>query len=50
MAENSAGGYIFALNPFDRLRRFLILGSDASTYYANERELTRENAECVIEC
>lgn len=47
---NSAGGYTFKLDPFKRLERFLILGCEGGTYYATERQLTRENAKCVQEC
>lgn len=48
--ENNAGGYVFALDKFDRLERFLILGSDAPTYYASPQKLTKENASVVNEC
>jgi 60 kDa SS-A/Ro ribonucleoprotein len=48
--KNSAGGFTFAIDDFDRLERFLILGSEGGTYYATERKLTRENAECVARC
>lgn len=48
--QNSAGGYVFAIDKFDQLRRFLILGTDGGTYYASERELTRENALVVLAC
>jgi len=41
---NSAGGYVYALDPWDRLDRFLILGSEGGTYYVGERELTKNNA------
>lgn len=41
---NDAGGYVYALDPWDRLDRFLILGSEGGTYYAGERELTKANA------
>lgn len=47
---NNAGGYVFALDMWKRLDRFLILGSDASTYYQKAVDLTRENAACVVEC
>ena len=33
-----------------RLRRFLILGSEGGSYYANERKLTLENAAAVKRC
>jgi 60 kDa SS-A/Ro ribonucleoprotein len=45
---NSAGGYTFAVAPLERLRRFLVLGTDGGTYYATERELTKANAEVVL--
>lgn len=48
--ENSAGGFVFALDDWKRLERFLILGSDAPTYYTTARKLTRENAACVVRC
>jgi len=47
--ENSAGGYTFQVDVFQRLERFLILGCEGGTYYASERKLTRENAKCVQE-
>lgn len=46
--KNSAGGYTFQLDDEARLRRFLILGSDAPTYYTGAAELTKENAGTVI--
>jgi 60 kDa SS-A/Ro ribonucleoprotein len=30
--ENNSGGYVFALDDWARLDRFLVLGSDAPTY------------------
>lgn len=48
--QNSAGGYTFQLDCFGRLQRFLILGNEGGTYYATEKKLTRENAECVLVC
>jgi 60 kDa SS-A/Ro ribonucleoprotein len=48
--KNSAGGYTFQLTPMKQLERFLILGSDAPTYYATARALTRENAQFVERC
>lgn len=47
--ENHAGGYTFTITPEDRVRRFLILGTTAGTYYQGEKELTRENATALIE-
>lgn len=50
MVENSAGGYVFEIDDFARLRRFLILGSEGGSYYVEERELTIANAKCVHAC
>lgn len=40
---NSADGQSFLATPEDRLRRFLILGSEKPTYYASPRQLTADN-------
>jgi len=47
---NSSGGFSFAVDDWTRLDRFLILGTDAGTYYATERALTFDNAEVVARC
>jgi 60 kDa SS-A/Ro ribonucleoprotein len=47
---NSAGGHSYPVDDWARLRRFLVLGSEGGSYYATERELTRENAEAVARC
>lgn len=46
---NSAGGYTFEVSDVQRLRRFLVLGVDAPTYYASAPELAKENAGFLIE-
>lgn len=46
---NSAGGHAWQADVWTRLRRFLILGSEGGSYYASERDLTRENAAAVRE-
>lgn len=45
---NSAGGFSFKVGDADRLRRFLVLGSDKGSFYANQKNLTKENAKFVI--
>lgn len=50
MKENSAGGFGFSVDDWKRLERFLILGNEGGTYYASERALTIENAQCVQRC
>ena len=47
---NSAGGHAWAVDDWERLRRFLILGSAGGSYYASERKLTRENIAVVERC
>lgn len=48
--KNSAGGYVFAVDHWKQLERFLILGAEGGTYYIGERQLTRENAQDVLTC
>ena len=50
MVPNSAGGHAYPVDNMTRLRRFLILGSEGGSYYANERKLTLENAAAVKRC
>ncbi len=50
MVLNSAGGYTFAVDDWMRLDRFLILGSETSSYYASAQKLTIQNAEAVMRC
>ena len=44
---NNAGGYSFAVDDWARFDRFLILGSEGGSYYASERDLTKQNIEVV---
>jgi 60 kDa SS-A/Ro ribonucleoprotein len=46
--RNNAGGYVYKANEWDVLNRFLILGSEKNTYYVEARELTKENAQNVL--
>jgi len=48
--RNSAGGFVWAVDNWTRLERFLILGSEQGSYYIGERELTAENVGAVREC
>jgi len=47
---NNAGGFVWAVDDWKRLDRFLILGTEGGTYYVGERELTVSNAEAVVRC
>ena len=46
--KNSAGGHAYPVSDETRLARFLILGTEGGSYYADERKLTQENAQAVI--
>jgi 60 kDa SS-A/Ro ribonucleoprotein len=48
MIKNAAGGYVYELDDWSRLRRFLLLGAAGGTYYASEKSLTITNAEVVL--
>ena len=50
MVKNQADGYVFTVDNFTRLERFLILGSEGNTYYASQREMTQANAKAVRDC
>lgn len=47
---NNAGGTAFEISKWDRLDRYLIIGSEGGTYYVNEKKLTRDNAKNVVDC
>lgn len=49
MVQNSAGGMVFSVGPWERLRRFLILGADGPTYYASAKTLTLQNVDSLME-
>lgn len=44
LVKNNAGGQSYQIDPLKQLERFLILGSDAGTYYVKSQDLTLENA------
>lgn len=50
MVQNAGGGFVFAIDDWKRLRRFLILGCEGGTYYEGERKLTLESADVVKRC
>lgn len=45
--QNNAGGFVYKLSDMQRLRRFLVLGSEGGTYYATEQKLGLDNAKCI---
>lgn len=46
--QNSAGGFVFQVNDWDRLDRFLILGAEGGTYYVGERDLVKGNTDHIV--
>lgn len=48
--KNNAGGFVYEVDDFTQLGRWLILGSESGSYYAGERELTLENVRCLKRC
>lgn len=48
--KNKAGGYVFKVDAWTRLNRFLILGNEGGTYYASERSMTMENYQVILDC
>jgi 60 kDa SS-A/Ro ribonucleoprotein len=47
---NSEGAFVWEIDRWTRLRRFLILGSEGGSFYAGERDLTGENTAALDEC
>lgn len=47
---NSEGGYVWSVDDWIRLDRFLIQGSEGGTFYIAEHELTVQNAKAVARC
>lgn len=50
MTRNNAGGFAFKADAWNRLLRFLILGSEGGTYYVGESDLTSQNMDNVRAC
>lgn len=50
MKKGDAGGYVFKIDNWTLLNRFLVLGSDTPTFYVNAKTLTQRNAHAVMEC
>ncbi len=48
--KNSAGGYVFAVDMWMQLQRFLMLGITGGTYYVGERDLLKKNIETLKRC
>lgn len=47
--KNAAGGYVFPIDKWEALDRFLVLGTMGGTYYASEKKITEANLAGVAE-
>ena len=47
---NSDGAYVYSVDDWTRLERYLILGSEGGSFYASEKKLTVDNASAVLRC
>lgn len=50
MINNNAGGYVFAIDKWKMLDRFLILGVEGPTYYCSEKKMTEDNTKNLLSC
>ena len=46
--RNDAGGFVWKVDDLERLRRFLVLGSEGGTYYAEQKTVGKENARALL--
>lgn len=49
MRRNNAGGFTFTVDPWAKLLRFLILGTDGGTFYADARKHTLQASDTVLQ-
>lgn len=47
---NSTGGFVWEVNDWDRLTRFLILGTEGGTYYTTAPDLLKSNHGAIMKC
>lgn len=46
--KNSEGGFVFQTSTMDQVRRFLIIGSEQSSFYISSKKLVADNARNLI--
>jgi 60 kDa SS-A/Ro ribonucleoprotein len=46
--QNNAGGFVFQVDEWDRLDRFLILGAESGTYYVKEADLVKQSHAAIV--
>lgn len=50
MTKNSHGAFVFAMDDWKQLERFLVLGTEGGAYYIKEEKLTQQNALALLRC
>lgn len=48
MIRNSAGGFTFEITDWQKLERFLLIGTEGGTYYVGQKPMTLEHAKTVV--
>jgi 60 kDa SS-A/Ro ribonucleoprotein len=50
MKANNEGAFVFAVDKWVQYDRWLILGNPGGSFYQSERDLTKQNYSCIMEC
>jgi 60 kDa SS-A/Ro ribonucleoprotein len=50
MAKNNAGGFVFTIDQWGVLDRFLMIGTEGGNYYAGEKDLTKQSFDNLKKC
>ena len=50
LVKNNAGGYVYELDIWNRLNRFLTIGTEGGTYYVDAQRHTLDNVKVIDEC
>lgn len=50
MVKNAAGGYVFPVDDWIQLDRWLLMGSEGGTYHVGEQALTISNCQALVRC
>ena len=46
--RNEAQGYSYVVKKLERVKRYIVLGTEGGTYYATEKEGREDNVKCVL--
>ena len=48
--KNNAGGFVYKIDKWQQLRRFIIIGTEGGTFYCSENSMVKANYTNVIAC